>query len=162
MSLFLTDHQLSELFEVLLGNMQQRSPQATASVQAIGVIAFVVGSRAGKHAAAAIPAILSLIQAATEEDVEPLESCIRAIESFVSRCPLFVHPYLERILEVCSHFLHFDPNYADDMDLSDDMDQPTEEDEDDMLVPWQPLNERVSAGIAMKRRTVMMKMTVGR
>lgn len=148
LSLWLTDHQLHDLFSVLLENVNSpdtRRQKVIASIQALGIASYAVGSRAGKHVDPAMASIMALIQAATDEDVELLESCIRAVESYITRCPLFVQPYLEAVIDTCVKFLHFDPNYADDMSVSDDPDMQTEEEEEDMYnLHWSVLWTRWS------------------
>lgn len=130
----LKDPQLEELFGVLLGyvsNPEMPKQLIISAIQAIGITTCAVGTRAGKFVDTAVPLITMPIETATEEDIELLESCIRTLESFMSCCTRYVQPYLQILLDICIKYLHFDPNYADDGDDDENMDFPSEEEEED-------------------------------
>ena len=135
LSLSLPDPKLHELFLLLLDNANRadaRPQLLTSHIQAIGVVSYVVGNRVGLHVDAGVKSIMSLMSRASEEDVELLESCLHALESFISRSPLFTRSYIDTITDVCLKLLRFDPNYADDADDTEDEEMQTEDEEEDL------------------------------
>jgi hypothetical protein len=59
-----------------------------------------------------------------QEDVEMLENCLQAFESFVLRCPKEIGPHVDGIVTLALKFIKYDPNYADEDDDDDeDMEQ---------------------------------------
>lgn len=109
------------------------SPMVTSAVQTTGVICSAVSGRMGNHIDTAISKIMSLTTESTNEDIELVESCIRALESFISKCPLKTKTYLESVITLCLNFLRFDPNYSDDFDeMSGQDEMQIEEEEEDV------------------------------
>ena len=169
LSVSLTDAKLNDLISELLEKLQSGGMNASlraSHVQAIGVTSYVVGNRVGSRVADAEPLLLSQIEGASDEDIELLESCIRAFESFVSRSPLFSRPFLDHIIDVCVKFLYFDPNYAADMDTSDDEESRSLDEEDDMFVRSRLAMEECSfvrcSGTVKTRCTATMKTKAGK
>eukprot|EP00210_Caulerpa_lentillifera_P004245 g4049.t1 len=136
LSVFSTTDQLDQLCKYLMQNLDDSSmssPMVTSAVQTTGVICSAVSGRMGVHIDTAIAKIMSLATASTDDDIELVESCIRALESFISKCPLKTKTYLESIISLCLNFLRFDPNFSDDFDeMSEQDEMQIEEDDEDM------------------------------
>jgi cullin-associated NEDD8-dissociated protein 1 len=47
------------------------------------------------------------------------ESCFAGFESFITRCPLEIMPYLPQLINACLAYMCYDPNYTYDLDQED-------------------------------------------
>ena len=88
-----------------------------------------------------------------EEDDELKECCMQTLESLIRRCPKYVSPHLESIINICLKFLVHDPNYSydalededdvnmdsasiDDIEDGDEEDNESDDFTDDDDVSW--------------------------
>ncbi|XP_074601185.1 cullin-associated and neddylation-dissociated 1 [Brevipalpus obovatus] len=131
----------NKIVDILLEQLQQKSPNVAnlrTYIQCIAAISRQAGHRFGEHLERVMPCILTFCKL---EDDELKEFCIQALESFVRRCPKEIAPHTSTIIQICLHYLCYDPNYnyedADseemEMDQEDNGDSNEEySDDDDM------------------------------
>ena len=64
-----------------------------------------------------LPIIVNHAKEADEDD-ELREICLQSLESFVLRCPTEITPYINEIIELGLTYLKYDPNFADDDEVT--------------------------------------------
>jgi len=100
-------------------------------IQTIAGISRSVGHRLGRELKRIIPLLIELCESPKhQEDVEMLENCLQAFESFVLRCPKEIGPHLDKIVSIALKFIKYDPNYADDEDEGDEMEEDQQEEDE--------------------------------
>jgi cullin-associated NEDD8-dissociated protein 1 len=139
---------LLEKIEILERSSSSHSLETRTLIQTIGTVSRTVGFRLGKHLEKIVPLFLKFCGSPEDENQhsdaynELRETCFPGLESFVSRCPREVTPFLLVILDVSLQFMKYDPNYSydDDEDENekmqidenfDDQDNQEYEDEED-------------------------------
>lgn len=119
------DALLNSLVQTMLAKIEQSEKRSAGSatrtyIQTIGTVSRTVGHRLGKHLDRIVPLFLRFCGDPDDENQqsdainELRENCFPGLESFVSRCPREVTPFLPEILRVSAAFMKYDPNYAYD------------------------------------------------
>jgi len=127
-----------QLFVTLVGSIftnieaSRNADQIRTYIQTIAGISRSVGHRLGRELKRIIPLFMTYCEDPKyQEDVEMLENCLQAFESFVLRCPKEIGPHLESIISISIQLCKYDPNYADDGDEDEEAMEEDEEQEDE-------------------------------
>ncbi len=49
-----------------------------------------------------------------QNDDELIEYCLQALETYLKRCPKEIHQFIPKIVDICIHYLKYDPNFNND------------------------------------------------
>jgi hypothetical protein len=119
-----------QLFNTLVGSIFsnietcKNADQIRTYIQTIAGISRTVGHRLGRELKRIIPLFMALCKDTQhQEDVEMLENCLQAFDSFVQRCPKEIGQHLDEIVATALRYIKFDPNYADEEEEDDAMDE---------------------------------------
>jgi cullin-associated NEDD8-dissociated protein 1 len=137
LAVVVSDKLLDRLVETLLHEVKASEDKDTI-IKAMGTISSTSGYRLGKQLDRIVTIFLSFVDldraglSESSKDDEDFEadntdatnelraSCFTGFESFVTRCPLEIKPFIPQLVDVCSKFMAFDPNYCYDDAMSDD------------------------------------------
>lgn len=146
LSAVLVDRQLDTLMRTLLADVRAAPSKEERQryIQCIGTVGRNAGFRVGQHLKEIAPLFLQIVSQATEGDVEMdgeneqdhevVENCLNAFESFVLRCSKEIAPHLDELCNVILSLIAYDPNFYDNGDGDNSMDEGFDEFDDDGLV----------------------------
>mmetsp|Transcript_51394 Transcript_51394/g.135553 ORF Transcript_51394/g.135553 Transcript_51394/m.135553 type:complete len:1241 (+) Transcript_51394:52-3774(+) len=134
-----SDRHLDSLVQVLLRDVRTAQGQVERQtyIQCIGIVGRSVGGRIGGHLSDIAPLFLQICKQATDSgenasdgEHEVVENCLNAFESFASRCPTEINPFMDDLLALLLKLIAYDPNFYADDDANMDEEFDAEFDDD--------------------------------
>ncbi|KAI9137796.1 cullin-associated NEDD8-dissociated protein 1-like protein [Paraphysoderma sedebokerense] len=148
----LAAHSTDDLFTALMKRLledlkkEQSHEKLRTLIMCIGTVSRFASQKLGGYLPQIVPIVLKY---SSEEDDELRENCLQALEFFVLRCPAQMSPHVQSIVNICTEYVRYDPNYADDDEEeenademetdeggSDDEDEDEEDYSDDEDMSW--------------------------